>query len=287
VCFILPRQYSSARQQLKSGGFCVSLRQDNLAHEEFYKPASAVTEVFFEPNRVSTIYTSIPKRSRVMSTAATQETANSLPRINDPAPDFEAKSTQGPLKLSDYKGKWVILFSHPADFTPVCTTEFVEFARRSDEFKERGAQLVGLSVDSVPAHIAWVRNIEGHFGVKIDFPVIADLDTKVAQKYGLIHPSASETATVRAVFIIDPQQKVRALIYYPMSLGRNIDEVLRALDALQTADENACATPANWQKGDKVVVPPPQTIDDASKRMEPEFQSKNEVTDWYLSKRTL
>jgi peroxiredoxin (alkyl hydroperoxide reductase subunit C) len=222
-----------------------------------------------------------------MSTAPTQATTASLPRINDTAPDFEAKSTQGPLKLSDYKGKWVVLFSHPADFTPVCTTEFVEFARRSEEFKERGAQLVGLSVDSVPAHIAWIRNIEGHFGVKIDFPVIADLDTRVAQSYGLIHPGASETATVRAVFIIDPQQKVRALIYYPMSLGRNIDEVLRALDALQTADQNACATPANWQKGDKVVVPPPQTIDDASKRMEDDFKSKNEVTDWYLSKREL
>jgi peroxiredoxin (alkyl hydroperoxide reductase subunit C) len=242
-----------------------------------------------------------------MSTAPTQETTASLPRINDPAPDFEAKSTQGPLKLSDYKGKWVVLFSHPADFTPVCTTEFVEFARRSEEFKGRGAQLVGLSVDSVPAHIAWIRNIEGHFGVKIDFPVIADLDTKVAQQYGLIHPGASETATVRAVFIIDPEQKVRALIYYPMSLGRNIDEkgviraliyypmslgrnideILRVVDGLQTADANACATPANWQKGDKVVVPPPQTIDDASKRLVDEFKSKNEVTEWYLSKREL
>ena len=222
-----------------------------------------------------------------MSTAATQETANTLPRINDTAPDFEAKTTQGPLKLSDFKGKWVVLFSHPADFTPVCTTEFVEFARRADEFRQRGAQLIGLSVDSVPAHIAWIRNIEQHFGVKVDFPVIADLDTKVAQKYGLIHPGASETATVRAVFVIDPNQKVRALIYYPMSLGRNIDEVVRVLDALQTADENACATPANWQKGQKVVVPPPQTIEDAEKRMQPEFQSKNEVTDWYISKRDL
>ena len=218
-----------------------------------------------------------------MSTAAPTQDAASLPRINDPAPDFEAKSTQGPLKLSDLKGKWVVLFSHPADFTPVCTTEFVEFARRSEDFKSRNAQLVGLSVDSVPAHIAWIRNIEQHFGVKIDFPVIADLDTKVAQKYGLIHPSASETATVRAVFIIDPTQKVRALIYYPMTCGRNIDEVLRALDAMQTADDNACATPANWQKGDKVVVPPPQTQDDAEKRM----QSDYEVTDWYFSKRNL
>ncbi|HEU4595372.1 MAG TPA: peroxiredoxin [Pyrinomonadaceae bacterium] len=218
-----------------------------------------------------------------MSTAAPTQDAASLPRINDPAPDFEAKSTQGPLKLSDFKGKWVVLFSHPADFTPVCTTEFVEFARRSPDFKERNAQLVGLSVDSVPAHIAWIRNIEEHFGVKIDFPVIADLDTKVAQKYGLIHPSASETATVRAVFIIDPNQKVRALIYYPMTCGRNIDEVLRALDAMQTADDNACATPANWQKGDKVVVPPPQTQADAEKRMDSDY----EVTDWYFSKRNL
>lgn len=218
-----------------------------------------------------------------MSTAPTEDRTVSLPRINDTAPDFEAKTTQGMFKLSDLKGKWVVLFSHPADFTPVCTTEFVEFAKRSEEFKQRNAQLVGLSVDSVPAHIAWIRNIEQHFGVKIDFPVIADLDMKVAQKYGLIHPSASETATVRAVFLIDPNLKVRALIYYPMTCGRNIDEVLRALDAMQTADENACATPANWRKGDKVVVPPPQTIADADARM----QSNYEVTDWYFSKRDL
>ena len=220
-----------------------------------------------------------------MSTAApTSETSNNIPRINDPAPEFEAKSTQGQIKLSDYKGKWVVLFSHPADFTPVCTTEFVEFAKRSPEFRNRGAQLIGLSVDSVTAHIAWIRNIEQHFDVKVDFPVIADLDTKVAQKFGLIHPAASETATVRAVFIIDPTQKVRALIYYPMSCGRNIDEVLRALDALQTADANACATPANWQVGDKVIIPPPQTLEDAEKRVNtPDI----EVTDWYFSKRSL
>src|ERR687883_583204 len=215
-----------------------------------------------------------------MSTPAQSlERTQTIPRINEPAPDFEAKSTQGQLKLSDFKGKWVVLFSHPADFTPVCTTEFVEFARRSDEFKERGAQLVGLSVDSVYAHIAWIRNIEQHFGVKVDFPVVADLDTRVAQKYGLIHPGASETATVRAVFVIDPNQKVRALIYYPMSLGRNIDEVLRVIDALQTADQNACSTPANWKPGDKVVVPPPQTLADAEARL----KSNYDVTDWYFS----
>ncbi|HZI20781.1 MAG TPA: peroxiredoxin [Pyrinomonadaceae bacterium] len=219
-----------------------------------------------------------------MTTATqTQETPGAIPRINDPAPDFEAKTTQGMLRLSDLKGRWVVLFSHPADFTPVCTTEFVEFARRSDEFKQRNTQLIGLSVDSVPAHIAWIRNIEQHFGVRIDFPVIADLDTRVSQKYGLIHPSASETATVRAVFIIDATQKVRALIYYPMTCGRNIDEVLRALEAMQTADENACATPANWRKGEKVVVPPPQTTADAEARMGSDY----EVTDWYFSKRDL
>ena len=219
-----------------------------------------------------------------MSTQAPATAATSLPRINDPAPDFEAKSTNGMIKLSDFKGKWVVLFSHPADFTPVCSTEFVEFARRSDDFKARNAQLVGLSVDSVTAHIAWIRNMQEHFDVKIDFPVIADLDTKVAQRYGLIHPSASETATVRAVFVIDEKSVIRALIYYPMSLGRNIDEILRVLDGLQTADANACATPANWQPGDMVIVPPPQTLADADARTKREDY---EVTDWYYSKRDL
>lgn len=208
---------------------------------------------------------------------------NSLPRINEPAPEFEAKSTNGMLKLADFKGKWVVLFSHPADFTPVCSTEFVEFARRAEDFEKRNAQLIGLSIDSVPAHIAWIRSIEGHFGVKINFPVIADLDTRVAQKYGLIHPQASETATVRAVFVIDEKGVIRALIYYPMSLGRSIDEILRVLDALQTADANACSTPANWQVGDDVIVPPPQTLADAEKRLQSDYQ----VTDWYLSKRKL
>jgi peroxiredoxin (alkyl hydroperoxide reductase subunit C) len=218
-----------------------------------------------------------------MSTAAETAPAASMPRINEVAPDFEAKTTQGVMRLSDLRGKWVVLFSHPADFTPVCSTEFVEFARRSDEFKQRNAQLVGLSVDSVTAHIAWIRNMQEHFSVKIDFPVIADLDTKVAQRYGLIHPGASETATVRAVFIIDDKGVVRALIYYPMSLGRNIDEILRAVEALQTADANACATPANWKPGEKVIVPPPQTLEDAEKRM----ASGYEVTDWYFSKRDI
>jgi peroxiredoxin (alkyl hydroperoxide reductase subunit C) len=218
------------------------------------------------------------------ATAQTSDAPRGIPRINEPAPDFEAKTTNGMLKLSDLKGKWVVLFSHPADFTPVCSTEFVEFARRADEFKQRNAQLVGLSVDSVTSHIAWIRDLQKHFDVKVDFPVIADLDTKVAQKYGLIHPSASETATVRAVFVIDDKGIIRALIYYPMSLGRNIDEVLRVVDGLQTADANACATPANWQPGDQVIVPPPQTLKDAEERTQ---RADYEVTDWYFSKRDL
>ncbi|HMF58389.1 MAG TPA: peroxiredoxin [Pyrinomonadaceae bacterium] len=220
-----------------------------------------------------------------MSTPApSPDRTQTIPRINEPAPDFEAKSTQGQIKLSDFKGKWVVLFSHPADFTPVCTTEFVEFAKRSDEFKKRNVQLIGLSVDSVPAHIAWIRNINQNFGVSVDFPVIADLDTKVAQRYGLIHPGASETATVRAVFVIDDKGVIRALIYYPMSLGRNIDEIVRVVDAVQTADANACSTPANWKPGEAVVVPPPQTLADAEARTK---SQDYEVTDWYFAKKNL
>lgn len=218
-----------------------------------------------------------------MSATVMAEQPRTMPRINDAAPEFEAKSTHGPIKLSDYRGRWVVLFSHPADFTPVCSTEFVEFAKRSDEFRKRNADLIGLSVDSVSAHIAWIRNIEQHFDVKIEFPVIADLDTKVAQTYGLIHPAASETATVRAVFVIDDKGTVRALIYYPLNLGRNIDEILRVIDGLQTSEANACSIPANWQPGDAVIVPPPQTIADAEKRLESDY----DVTDWYLSKKTL
>ena len=152
-----------------------------------------------------------------------------IPRINDPAPDFEARSTHGIIRLSDYtsKGKWVLLFSHPADFTPVCTTEFVEFARHHPEFEKRNIQLLGNSVDSVYSHIAWVRNIEEHFKLRVPFPVIADLDQKIAVTYGMVHEAVSDTAAVRAVFFIDPKQNIRAILYYPMSCGRNIAELLR------------------------------------------------------------
>jgi peroxiredoxin (alkyl hydroperoxide reductase subunit C) len=210
-----------------------------------------------------------------------------IPRINEPAPDFEAKSTQGMIKLSNYtsKGKWVMLFSHPADFTPVCTTEFAEFARKSAEFEKRNVQLIGNSIDSVFSHIAWLRNIEQNLNVKITFPVIADLDQKVARAFGMVHEAVSDTAAVRAVFIIDPKGLIRALLYYPLSLGRNIDELLRAIDGLQTADANACATPANWRPGDSVIVPAPQTQADAEKRAA--GAPGLEVTDWYLTRRKL
>lgn len=214
-------------------------------------------------------------------------TETRIPRINEQAPDFQAKSTQGVIRLSDYtsRGKWVLLFSHPADFTPVCTTEFVEFARNFPEFEKRKVQLIGVSVDSVPAHIAWLRNIEQNFNVKVDFPVIADLDQKVAGLYGLVHETVSDTAAVRAVFFIDPKQNVRALLYYPQSLGRSIAEIVRVFDALQTADANGVSTPANWVPGKPVVVPPPQTKQDADVRAKANGDLK--VKDWYFAEKEL
>ncbi|MDD1729605.1 MAG: peroxiredoxin [Methanospirillum sp.] len=207
----------------------------------------------------------------------------SLPILGEPAPDFEALTTQGTLTLSDLQGKWVVLFSHPADFTPVCTTEFVAFAQAYDEFKAMNTQLIGLSIDSVHSHIAWIRNIKEKMGIDIPFPVIADLDMKVATLYGMVHPGQSSTATVRTVFFIDDKGILRAMIYYPLSNGRSIPEILRLVKALQTADKEGVATPANWQPGDKVVVPPPKTVAEAEKRMTEGYEYK----DFYLCFRKL
>jgi peroxiredoxin (alkyl hydroperoxide reductase subunit C) len=216
-----------------------------------------------------------------------EPSSSAMPRLelNGPAPDFEANSTQGPLKLSEWqKGRWVILFSHPADFTPVCTTEFIEFARRYPEFEKRNVALLGNSVDSVYSHIAWTRNIQEKLGVEIRFPIIADLDQKVSRLYGMIHEPSSVTATVRCVFFIDPKRTLRAMIYYPLNVGRNFDEILRVVDALQTVDANAVACPANWKPGDDVIVPAPVTADAAADRV----RSKElDVTDWYFAKRHL
>jgi peroxiredoxin 2/4 len=215
----------------------------------------------------------------------TEATLSGIPKIGDSAPDFRAQTTHGELTFSEWqKGSWVILFSHPADFTPVCSTELSEFARRSDDFEKRNTKLIGLSVDSIHSHLAWRENLKQILDTDIGYPLIADLDMSVAKKYGMVHEGASATATVRAVFLIDPKRVVRALVYYPMNVGRNIDEIMRLLDALQTADTNACATPVNWKVGEKVVVPPPKTVNDVKERA---THKEYERFDFYLNKKSL
>lgn len=211
------------------------------------------------------------------------EATFNLPRLNESAPDFTAVTTHGKLKLSDFKGKWVVLFSHPADFTPVCTTEFIAFAKKNGDFEKMNTKVIGLSIDSVYSHLAWVRNIKENFGVDIPFPVIADLDMNVAKLYGMIHPNAADTSAVRAVFVIDDKGTLRAMVYYPLTNGRSIDEILRLVAALQTSEKNGVATPENWQPGDKVIVPPPATQKDADLREKQGY----DYTDWYFSKKAL
>ncbi len=207
-----------------------------------------------------------------------------MPAIGDMAPDFSANTTYGPLRFSEYnKGSWVILFSHPADFTPVCTTEMSGFALRHDEFRELNTKLLGLSIDSIHSHIAWVNNVKKNSGVLLDFPIIADIDMKVSKLYGMLQPNESETAAVRAVFFIDPVGKVRLIMYYPLNVGRNMNEIIRVLKALQISDEHKVAMPLDWQPGDKVIVPPPKTIKD----MEEREKSDYEMVDFYLAKTSL
>lgn len=213
---------------------------------------------------------------------ATQTPAG-LPRMNEPAPDFTALTTHGMKSLADYKGKWLVLFSHPADFTPVCTTEFTAFAARSADFAALNTELLGLSIDSHYAHIAWVRSIKQSFGVDINFPIIADLDMKVAQAYGMIMPGASDTQAVRATFVIDPEGKLRAMVYYPMTNGRSVDEIYRLIVALQTSVEHKVSTPENWRPGQPVIVPTPQTCDAADARM----QEGLNTVDWYFTTKML
>ena len=207
----------------------------------------------------------------------------SFPRVGEMAPSFEAVSTHRTLRLEDFKGSWLVLFSHPADFTPVCTTEFIAFSQAYPEFQKRGAELLGLSVDSVSSHIAWARNIQEKTGVKVPFPIIADLSKEVSIKYGMIHPGESKTETIRCVFIIDPDQVIRAILYYPLTTGRNISEILRIIDALQTTDKYGVATPANWQPGEKVIVPAPTTVEGAEERLKEGY----ECVDWYLCKKSV
>jgi len=199
---------------------------------------------------------------------------NRMPLIGDPAPSFKAVTTQGPINFpGDYQGKWVILFSHPADFTPVCTTEFMTFASMIDEFKAMNTELVGLSVDSLYAHIAWLRKIrelewKGLKNLEVTFPLIEDIRMEVAHQYGMIQPGQSNTQAVRAVFVIDPQGKIRLILYYPLSTGRNFDEIKRVIQALQKADQDGVATPADWRPGDDCIVPTAGSCGTAKERMD-------------------
>lgn len=222
-----------------------------------------------------------------------QGTTINLPRIGDMAPSFSAVTTQGKIEFpKDYKGKWVILFSHPADFTPVCTSEFMTFASMDEEFHQLNTQLVGLSVDGLYSHIAWLRTIKekiefrGMKNVEVNFPLIEDITMEVAKKYGMIQPGESSTKAVRAVFFIDPRGVIRAMIYYPLSLGRNFQELKRVLIGLQTADKHAVALPADWQPGEDVIVPTADSCGVAKERM----TSKNEgmyCKDWFFCMKPL
>lgn len=221
-----------------------------------------------------------------------KEEVNAMPFIGSKAPSFKAKTTQGEINFpADYSGKWVILFSHPADFTPVCTTEFMTFATMEEEFKTLNCDLVGLSIDGLFSHIAWLRTIQekidykGMKNVEVKFPLIDDISMNVAKKYGMVQPQESETQAVRAVFFINPEGIIKAIIYYPQSLGRNFDEIKRALIALQTAEEFGVATPADWRPGDDVIVPPAGSCGVAKDRMD----GKEDITcyDWFFCTKKL
>lgn len=209
---------------------------------------------------------------------------NSMPRIGDYAPDFKALTTTGEIQFSDYnKDSWVILFSHPADFTPVCTTEMSGFAQEKDFWAKNNTKLLGLSIDSIHAHIAWVNAVNEKTGVLFSFPIIADLDMRIAKLYGMLQPGESETAAVRALFFIDPAGKIRLIMYYPLNVGRNMEEIKRVLLALQTSDEHKVAMPLNWVPGDKVIVPAPKTLEALEERK----NSQLEMVYWYLAKKSL
>ncbi len=205
-----------------------------------------------------------------------------LPRIGEKAQDFRAATTSArEFAFSAWQEQdWVVFFSHPGDFTPVCTTELVEFALRYQDFRKKGVKLLGISVDSIHSHLAWFDNIKQKMGVTVPYPLVADADMRVSRLYGMIHPETNSSATVRALFVIDPKRVIRGLIYYPMDVGRNVDEVLRLVSALQATEQFSCATPVNWREGDKVVLPPPQTVQDVEQQHNHPGQ---ESKDFYLT----
>jgi peroxiredoxin (alkyl hydroperoxide reductase subunit C) len=214
------------------------------------------------------------------------EQTNSFPLIGDKLPEMNVQTTHGMKNIpKDYEGKWMVLFSHPADFTPVCTTEFVAFANLKDKFDALNAELIGLSIDQIFSHIKWDEWIEENIKVQIPFPIIADMDGGVSKKLGMIHPGKG-SQTVRAVFLVDPASKIRLILYYPQEIGRNMDEILRALKALQVSDKHKVAMPANWPNneliGDRVIVPPATNVFDAKKRKE-----QYECYDWWFCHKPL
>lgn len=220
-------------------------------------------------------------------------TQASMPRIGDKAPSFKAVTTQGDINFPEqYEGSWVILFSHPADFTPVCTSEFMTFASMQKDFEKYNTKLVGLSVDGLYSHIAWLRTIKekieykGMKNVEVTFPLIEDITMEVAHKYGMLQPGESNTKAVRAVFVIDPKGIVRTIIYYPLSMGRNFQELLRVVIALQTADAFSVATPADWQPGDDVIVPTAGSCGVAKERMDTKDGSLK-CYDWFFCTKKL
>lgn len=223
----------------------------------------------------------------------TTQNNNPMPRIGEKAPAFTAETTQGVINFpEDYKGKWSILFSHPSDFTPVCTSEFMTFGKMQDEFEQLNCQLIGLSVDGLASHIAWLRTIKekiefnGMKNIDIKFPLIEDITMNVANKYGMIQPGVSNTKAVRAVFYIDPEGIIRAIIYYPLNLGRNFDELKRALIGLQTADKFKVALPADWRPGDEVIVPAPNSSPKADERMTKKEEGMT-CYDWFFCTKKL
>ena len=207
-----------------------------------------------------------------------------VPRIGETAPDFEAETTQGILRLEDFRGSWLVFFSHPADFTPVCASELMAFAGVRATLRDMGCELLGLSVDSIFSHIAWVRSLEEKFGATIDFPLVADTTGEVARRYGMTMPAESPTEPARVVYVIDDRQCVRAYMAYPMTTGRNVAEIVRLVAALQATDAHGVATPAGWKPGDGVLAPPPRTQAMAQERAK---AAGPNCPDWYFCKREL
>jgi len=219
---------------------------------------------------------------------------NGMPRIGESAPEFTANTTQGKINFpGDYKGKWIIFFSHPADFTPICTSEFVTFGYMAKEFEDLNCQLVGLSIDALSSHIAWLQTIKekieykGMKNVDVEFPLVEDITMDVAHLYGMVQPGESQTKAVRAVFFIDPKGIIRAIIYYPLALGRNFDEMKRVLIGLQTIDNFSVALPADWKPGDDVVIPAPNTMEAVKERMEHKDNADVKYYDWFFCTKKL